>query len=59
MKQEDVSIKYWKKKNCTQVAAEMLANVKYPRNVIIWKKLKHKSRIYATDVEEKLKDEVV
>lgn len=30
------AIKYWKKKNCTQVAAEILANIKNPENLMAW-----------------------
>jgi len=31
-----VAINYWQKKNCTQVAAEILANTKNPLNSMAW-----------------------
>ena len=32
----DIAIKYWRKKNCTQVAAEILATIRNPENEKAW-----------------------
>ena len=54
---KEYSIRYWKKRNCTQTVSEILSNIKYPDNVKAYNLANSRTyRIYIKDIIKALED---
>jgi len=54
---KEVAIKYWKKRNCTQVGAIILSNIMFPDCEKVWKLASSRNyRVTADSVKLALRD---